>query len=126
MNFRVQYQGVVGVEEVSGDGVLAGIDKATVLRDFIMDLHRRGITGVRITWCQPTSRPVGAVNEPGREGRATMGDAKDPRTDRSSDGPKQPVPQGSPHDAPGGAGTGTKGDPAKEPAAQPDAGSSRR
>lgn len=47
---------------------------------------------------------------------------EDPRTDRSTDGPKQPTEgtsDGKVHPAPGGVGTGTAGDPAKEPAAQP-------
>lgn len=48
-----------------------------------------------------------------------MGTSKDPRTDRSSDGPKQPTPQAPTHSAPGGVGTGTPQDPSKEPAAQP-------
>lgn len=29
---------------------------------------------------------------------------KDPRTDRSPDGPKYPTPPGQPHEAPGGVG----------------------
>ena len=49
--------------------------------------------------------------------------ADDPRTDRHPEtgaGPKAyPTPKGTPEPAPGGAGTGTKGDPAKAPAAQP-------
>ena len=46
----------------------------------------------------------------------------DPREDRHPEDGKYPTPPGETQPAPGGAGTGTKGDPAKEPAAQPDAG----
>jgi hypothetical protein len=49
-----------------------------------------------------------------------MGD--DPRTDRHpGDGVPgtYPTPPGEPQPAPGGAGTGTKDDPAKAPDAQP-------
>jgi hypothetical protein len=39
---------------------------------------------------------------------------KDPRTDKSTDGPKfEPPDNSKPSPAPGGVGTGTKGDPAK-------------
>jgi hypothetical protein len=50
---------------------------------------------------------------------AMSDDVKDPRTDRSTDGPKFPTPPGEPHKGPGGLGTGTKDAPEKEPAAQP-------
>lgn len=53
-----------------------------------------------------------------------MAEANDPRTDRHPEtgaGPeKYPTPKGQPEKAPGGVGTGTSNDPAKEPAAQPD------
>jgi hypothetical protein len=50
-----------------------------------------------------------------------MGNAPDPRTDRhpDKDTPNIPVPKGDPKDAPGGVGTGTRNDPARDPAAQP-------
>lgn len=125
MNLHVRYEALNGADEVIGEKVISAVDKNIGLNDFIMDLHRQGLTGVVVTWCQPTTRPVGDILEPGREGRKAMPNEKDPRTDRSTDGPKQPAPQGTPSKAPGGAGTGTKGDPANEPAAQPDAGTRR-
>lgn len=122
MNLRIKYEAVLAGNLVEGDEVVSETDKT----GFIAGLRRQGYSDIKVSWCQPTTRPVGDVLEPGRKGRATMANEKDPRTDKSTDGPKQPAPQGTPHSAPGGAGTGTKNDPAREPAAQPDAGSSRR
>lgn len=55
-----------------------------------------------------------------------MKSGDDPRTDQHpNDGTpgKFPEPgQSNPQKAPGGAGTGTRNDPAREPAAQPDGG----